>query len=67
MAETWKLLYFQFDLQAELITTVKPNEILDKTSNMILASVKKTKSYDFANLCVEMLLNRVNYDELRIG
>lgn len=62
MTEAWTELYKQFDFQAELIVTVKPNEILNQTSNMIISASKT--SCEFATVCIDGLLTAVNYDEL---
>ncbi|XP_058802826.1 uncharacterized protein LOC131670866 [Phymastichus coffea] len=65
MAEAWMELYKQFDLQAELMVTVKPNEILSRTSNMIILALKwEKKCYEFAAVCIDGLLSVVSYNEL---
>ena len=61
----WKTFYKLFDFQAGLIVSVKPNEILNKTSSMILNSFNQNKNCcDFAILCSEILLGTANYNNL---
>ena len=68
MAESWADLYMQFDFQAELIVSVKPNEILEKTSGIMIKALDSNKKCcDFAVLCFDALLKAVNYDNLPSG
>lgn len=68
MAEAWIDLYKQFDFQAELIVSVQANEIMNKTSNMLITALKKEKKCcDLATVCIDGLLTTVNYDYLPNG
>lgn len=68
LAETWRDLYKQFELEAGLLVSVKSNEILNKTSNVIRAALKKDKKCcDFAVICVDGMLTSVNYGNLSNG
>ncbi|KAF7396001.1 hypothetical protein HZH68_010051 [Vespula germanica] len=64
---TWKKLYKQFDLQGDLIVTVKSNEILLSTIKMMQGCLTKNK--DCNNLittCLDVLLNNLNYSSLLV-
>ncbi|KAJ8683442.1 hypothetical protein QAD02_019234 [Eretmocerus hayati] len=65
VSDCWKALYKQFEIQVELVVTVKPNEILNKMSSIIMQALKKEeKCCHFANLCFEALLINVNYHDM---
>lgn len=64
----WCNLYKQFDLQAQLLVAVKPNEILEKTSKMLVSALEENNSRcDLVALCMNELLSVVNYDSLHNG
>ncbi|XP_035740331.1 telomere-associated protein RIF1-like isoform X1 [Vespa mandarinia] len=62
---TWKKLYKQFDLQGDLVVTVKSNETLLSTIKMMQCCLNKNK--DCNNLitsCLDTLLNTINFNSL---
>ena len=68
MATQWKEFYIQFDYHAELLATVKQNEILNNTCNMISSALdNNVKSCNFAAFCIDGLVAAVNYENLLKG
>lgn len=62
IAVHWKDLYKQFESQADVLSTVKPNEILDNTAREIEECLMKNKKcYRIAAYCLEALLSTINY------
>ncbi|XP_076234263.1 uncharacterized protein LOC143179108 [Calliopsis andreniformis] len=62
LLKAWKCLYKQFEMRADLIATVKSNEILLNIANaMELSLVKNEKSCHLIINCLDTLLNTVNY------
>ncbi|XP_012282506.1 telomere-associated protein RIF1 [Orussus abietinus] len=60
---TWRNLYKQFDAQADLVATVRPNEILITVTELIQKCLEDdNKCYSFAINCLDALLSSINYD-----
>ncbi|XP_015171634.1 PREDICTED: telomere-associated protein RIF1-like [Polistes dominula] len=65
ISEIWKKLYKQFDLQGDLIVTVKSNEILLNTIKMMQSCLNKDKDCSiFISYCLDILLSNINYNDL---
>lgn len=61
-ATTWKALYKQFDLQASLVPTAKPNEYVSSTIAIIQDGIKLEKRCaGFAVGCLDGILTTMNY------
>ncbi|XP_046597042.1 telomere-associated protein RIF1 isoform X1 [Neodiprion lecontei] len=62
IAVTWKNLYGQFDLQANLVSTVKPNEFVSLAISMIQDGIDSDERYaGFAVSCLDGILTTMNY------
>ncbi|XP_076656705.1 uncharacterized protein LOC143361301 [Halictus rubicundus] len=62
LIKVWKNLYKQFEMRADLIETVKSNEILLSIANaMQCCIVKNEKSCSLITKCLDILLSTVNY------
>ena len=58
-------MYKQFDLQADLEPTIKPNEIFIKTSNMLRDSLNNEKiCFPLLAGCLNSLISNINYQSL---
>ena len=58
----WKYLYQQFEMRANLMATVKPNEILLSIANALQRCLlRNEKSYRLIIHCLDTLLSTVNY------
>ncbi|XP_043494330.1 telomere-associated protein RIF1-like isoform X2 [Polistes fuscatus] len=67
ISNTWKRLYKQFDLQGDLIVTVKSNEILLNTMKMMQSCLNKNKDCSiYISYCFDMLLSNINYNDLLV-
>ncbi|XP_066584023.1 telomere-associated protein RIF1-like isoform X2 [Prorops nasuta] len=63
VSKLWKNLYRIFDMRADLIPTVKPNEILENVSDMMLSNLQKNEGCCFLVIsCLEALLTTINYN-----
>ncbi|KYN04288.1 Telomere-associated protein RIF1 [Cyphomyrmex costatus] len=61
----WKTMYKEVELHSDLITTMKPNEILLDTANMMRNCLSKNmKCCIFVVNCLDILLSTVNYEFL---
>lgn len=64
-AMIWQNLYKQFELQSDLISTVKSNEILLDTADMMRNSLNINKNCcSFIAHCLTVLLSTINYESL---
>ncbi|XP_046745702.1 telomere-associated protein RIF1 [Diprion similis] len=62
IAVTWKNLYGQFDLQANLVSTVKPNEFVSFAISMIQDGIDSDeRCAGFAVSCLDGILTTMNY------
>ncbi|KAI4480049.1 hypothetical protein M0804_010410 [Polistes exclamans] len=67
ISNTWKKLYKQFDLQGDLIVTVKSNEILLNTMKMMQSCLNKNKDCSICiSYCLDILLSNINYNDLLV-
>ncbi|XP_072767037.1 uncharacterized protein [Anoplolepis gracilipes] len=64
-AKVWKALYKEFELQSDLTSAVKPNEILLNTANMMREYLNINKNCcSFIVNCLDALLSTLDYDSL---
>ncbi|KAK0174305.1 hypothetical protein PV327_010970 [Microctonus hyperodae] len=65
MIKLWRELYIQFEIKADLITTVQPNEILDNFTKIMKDSlIKNKKCYNLIALSLDALTSTINYETL---
>ncbi|XP_012258410.2 telomere-associated protein RIF1 isoform X1 [Athalia rosae] len=62
---TWKSLYAKFSLQANLVPTVKPNELVCFAIDVIQNGIKSDeRCAGFAVLCLDGILTTMNYNHV---
>ncbi|XP_034952026.1 telomere-associated protein RIF1 [Chelonus insularis] len=65
IVKIWRELYKEFNMQADLITTVKFNEILNNVSEMMSnCLLQEPKCYIFISHCLSTLMSTIHYGEL---
>jgi len=61
----WKTVYKEVELHSDLITTMKPNEILLDTASMMLNCLNTNKNCcTFIVNCLDALLSTLDYESL---
>lgn len=64
-AIVWKTIYKEIELQSDLMTTMKPNEVLLNTANMMQNCLRTNKNCcTFISNCLDVLLSTLDYESL---